>query len=107
MLFRSVAAPRVEEAVVDVKTEVSDTQEIAVAGPSSADAAFVEVYPQRNVIKSASNWTGKANRTVCLRELCDFFIALTTVNSLCGLVVRDSGYRSRSPGFDFRPYQIF
>jgi hypothetical protein len=26
---------------------------------------------------------------------------------LCGLVVRVSGYRSRGPGFDFRPYQIF
>jgi hypothetical protein len=60
MLFRSVAAPRVEEAAVDVKTEISDTQERAVAGPSSADAAFVEVYPQRSVIKSAANWTGKA-----------------------------------------------
>jgi hypothetical protein len=26
---------------------------------------------------------------------------------LCGLVVRVSGYRSRGPGFDSRPYQIF
>jgi hypothetical protein len=26
---------------------------------------------------------------------------------LCGLVVRVSGYRSRSPGSDSRPYQIF
>jgi hypothetical protein len=26
---------------------------------------------------------------------------------LCGLVVRVPGYRSRSPGFDFRRYQIF
>jgi hypothetical protein len=26
---------------------------------------------------------------------------------LCGLVVRFSGYRSRGPGFDSRPYQIF
>jgi hypothetical protein len=25
---------------------------------------------------------------------------------LCGLVVRVSGYRSRGPGFGFRPYQI-
>jgi hypothetical protein len=27
--------------------------------------------------------------------------------SLCGLVVRVFGYRSRGPGFDSRPYQIF
>jgi hypothetical protein len=29
------------------------------------------------------------------------------VDRLCGLVVRVSSYRSRGPGFDFRPYQIF
>jgi hypothetical protein len=46
---------------VGVKTEISDTQEIAVAGPSSADSALVDVYPQRSVIKPA-NWTGKADR---------------------------------------------
>jgi hypothetical protein len=28
-------------------------------------------------------------------------------NRLCGLVVRVSGYRSRGPGFDSRPFQIF
>jgi hypothetical protein len=28
-------------------------------------------------------------------------------NRLCGLVVRVSGYRSKGPGFDSRPYQIF
>jgi hypothetical protein len=27
--------------------------------------------------------------------------------SLRGLVVRVSGYRSRGPGFDSRPYQVF
>jgi hypothetical protein len=26
---------------------------------------------------------------------------------VCGLVVRVSGYRSRGPGFDSRPYKIF
>jgi hypothetical protein len=26
---------------------------------------------------------------------------------LCGIVVRDPGYRSRGPGFDSRRYQIF
>jgi hypothetical protein len=29
------------------------------------------------------------------------------MDRLCGLVVRVYGYRSRGPGFDFRPYQIF
>jgi hypothetical protein len=29
------------------------------------------------------------------------------VDRLCGLVVRVSGYRSISPGFDSRRYQIF
>jgi hypothetical protein len=29
------------------------------------------------------------------------------MDSLCGLVVRVSGYRSRGHGFDCRPYQIF
>jgi hypothetical protein len=28
-------------------------------------------------------------------------------NRLCSLVVRVSGYRSRGPGFDSQPYQIF
>jgi len=32
---------------------------------------------------------------------------LCTVSLLCGLVVRVSGYRYRSPGFDPRRYQIF
>jgi hypothetical protein len=30
-----------------------------------------------------------------------------TVDRLCGLVVRVSGYRSRGPGFDSLSYQIF
>jgi hypothetical protein len=29
------------------------------------------------------------------------------IDSLCGLVVRVPSYRSRSPGFDSRRYQIF
>jgi hypothetical protein len=31
----------------------------------------------------------------------------TVFDRLCGLVVRVSGYRSRGPRFDYRPYQIF
>ena len=31
----------------------------------------------------------------------------TTLDRLCGLVVRVSGYRYRDPGFDPRRYQIF
>jgi hypothetical protein len=34
-------------------------------------------------------------------------ILLAFAYRLCGLVVRVSGYRSRGPGFDSRPYQIF
>jgi hypothetical protein len=30
-----------------------------------------------------------------------------TLDRLCGLVVRVSGYRTRDPGFDSGPYQIF
>jgi hypothetical protein len=29
------------------------------------------------------------------------------IDRFCGLVVRISGYRSRGPVFDYRPYQIF
>jgi hypothetical protein len=32
---------------------------------------------------------------------------VSTFDRLCGLVVRVSGYRSRGPGFDSWPYQIF
>jgi hypothetical protein len=31
----------------------------------------------------------------------------TSYDRLCGLVIRVSGYRSRGPGFDSVPYQIF
>jgi hypothetical protein len=34
-------------------------------------------------------------------------LILSFWNRLCGLVVRVSGYRSRDPGFNSRPYQIF
>jgi hypothetical protein len=38
----------------------------------------------------------------------DFFLAMPRpVDSLCGLVVRVPGYRSRGPWFDSRRYQIF
>jgi hypothetical protein len=32
---------------------------------------------------------------------------MSSENSLCGLVVRVSGYRSRGPGFDSRPLSDF
>jgi len=37
----------------------------------------------------------------------NFINVLYTVDRLCGLVVRVSGYRYRGPGFDPRRYQIF
>jgi hypothetical protein len=36
-----------------------------------------------------------------------FLIAVLVGDRLCGLVVRVSGYRSRGPGFDSRPYEIW
>jgi hypothetical protein len=35
------------------------------------------------------------------------FIIFVLNDRLCGLVVRVSGYRTKDPGFDSRPYQIF
>jgi hypothetical protein len=36
-----------------------------------------------------------------------FMKLLWSIDCLCGLVVRVSGYRSRGPGLDFRHFQIF
>jgi hypothetical protein len=58
MLFLSVAAPPVEETPVRVKTEIPDMQDITMAGPSCADTAFMDIYQQRGVTRSA-NWMGK------------------------------------------------
>ena len=60
-MFGSVVASRVEQTLVDVKIETPDTQDMAVAGPSSADPAFMDVYTQRGVTRPA-NWTGKTDR---------------------------------------------
>jgi hypothetical protein len=62
VLFRSVAAPAVEETPVAVKSETADTQEIIVAGPSSADTTFMDVYSQRGVTR-AGTWTSKLQVT--------------------------------------------
>jgi hypothetical protein len=61
MMFGCVLASRVEQTLVDVKTEMPDTQEMAVAGPSSADTAFMDAYPQRGAPRP-TNWTGKTDR---------------------------------------------
>jgi hypothetical protein len=37
----------------------------------------------------------------------NILIILLSLDRLCGLVVRVSGYRSRGPGFNSRLYQIF
>jgi len=34
-------------------------------------------------------------------------VCISSIDRLCGLVVRVSGYRYRGPGFDPRRYQIF
>jgi hypothetical protein len=95
MLLRSVAASRAEEAAVEVKTEIMDTQEMAVAGPSSPDAAFVEVYSQRSGTKPTTNWTGKADRLSCgATRLFFCHVALTTLNLIPAKVTSDSEGRS-------------
>jgi hypothetical protein len=43
----------------------------------------------------------------CLRLFYFIQTIFSIPSRLCGLVVRVSCYSSRSPGFDFRPYQIF
>jgi len=60
-MFGSVVASRVEQTLGDVKTETPDAQELAVAGPSSADPAVLDVYQQRGVTRP-TNWTGKTDR---------------------------------------------
>jgi hypothetical protein len=45
---------------------------------------------------------------MCVRNAStEFVLPVGRRKRLCGLVVRVSGYRSRSPVFDSRPYQIF
>jgi hypothetical protein len=41
------------------------------------------------------------------KRIYQFYLIIAYVDRLCGLVVRVSSYRSRGPGFDSRPYQIF
>jgi hypothetical protein len=60
-MIGSVVASRVEQTLVDVKTETPDAQEMALAGPSSADPTVMDVYPQRGVTRP-TNWTGKTDR---------------------------------------------
>jgi hypothetical protein len=80
---------------VEVKTEILDTPEIAVAGPSSPDAAFVEVYPQRSVTKPTTNWTGKADRLSSGATRFFFCpVVLTTVNLAPAKVTSDFEGRS-------------
>jgi len=53
----------------------------------------VVISGDRNVIKK------EAEKILKYKDL--------TIDRLCGLVVRVSGYRYRGPGFDPRRYQIF
>jgi len=46
----------------------------------------------------------RAQVTVGQRSNC---MLILSIDRLCGLVVRVSGYRYRGPGFDPRRYQIF
>jgi hypothetical protein len=50
------------------------------------------------LLEEVKRWEVDGFRCVLFRD---------AVSSLCGLVVRVPGYRSRGPGFDSRRYQIF
>jgi hypothetical protein len=52
-------------------------------------------------ICTKEGWNDRRNWTELRRR------RLQASYRLCGLVVRVSGYRSRGPGFDSGPYQIF
>ena len=43
----------------------------------------------------------------CLAKITDMAPLCLSIDRLCGLVVRVSGYRYRGLGFDSRRYQIF
>jgi len=60
-------------------------------------------------LRTETHITGTGNR---LKEITTFKYSYCLILglrgiSLCGLVVRVSGYRYRGPGFDPRRYQIF
>jgi hypothetical protein len=68
-----------------------------------------EVYGW-NISFTFQNATGERSLKIIAQCTLNFVILRiesSNVFSFCGLVVRVSGYRSRGPGLDSRPYQIF
>ena len=63
---------------------------------------YVRVYPDPRG-PNVAGYTGSSCRP--LSKL-NYFLVVT-IDRLCGLVVRVSGYRCRGLGFDSRRYQIF
>lgn len=94
-MLGSVVASRVEQTLVDVKTETPDAQELAVAGPSSADPAVMDVYQQRGVSRP-TNWTGKMDHPL---ERCNCAVNWTTCLRCT------AGWRPQSPRrFAWQPW---
>jgi len=67
-------------------------------GTTTEDA----IFKLTNYILKALN-----NKTLAGSIFCNLEKVSDSVDRLCGLVVRVSGYRYRGPGFDPRHYQIF
>jgi hypothetical protein len=68
----------------------------------------MESHRQQGDFISLLTNTGGGNTDRQQGDLMSFHLFLKNMeNSLCGLVVRAPGYRSRGPGFDSRRYQIF
>jgi hypothetical protein len=70
------------------------------------------ITPNATVYKDPTNINYKSPK-VNMRSLIQigkdqmYYEGFKIIGMHCGLVVRVSGYRSRGPGLDSRPYQIF
>jgi len=60
-----------------------------------------------NAIPAENNPPTTTNSVIVSFIFMYFVLLCVSVDHLCGLVVRVSGYRYRGPGFDPRRYQIF
>jgi hypothetical protein len=57
-------------------------------------------------VMTCSNWQKETEMTLSKAQT-TFILRSSDNDRFCGLVARVSSYRSRGPGFDSRPYQIF
>jgi hypothetical protein len=78
-----------------------------VSRPFYAQCCLVTSRQDKITINSQLWNLSKLWGTSVIWELYHFCLPYDTVDRLCGLVVRVSGYRYRGLGFDSRRYQIF